>query len=264
MTHISGRKRPPHLAPRQSPEARRTPRTDSPPPTDPDRRGRYVPAPLRNRSYLDYRGYIRNHYDGLAGALTGLTGLVTGHAALAGRVVGARGFDIRGCKRILDAACGDGRYSKFLLRQADPDAMLTSFDLSTVMLRRARRRLDSDRVSHAVADLSRLPYADGCFDAIVCGWVLEHLPDPRMGLRELARVLAPGGKLLLLTTEDTVTGRLCCWLWKCQSYNRRSLRQVISECGLRWSRELWFSRLHRRLRLGGIVVELRREGLVHA
>ncbi|MFO0925474.1 MAG: class I SAM-dependent methyltransferase [Gemmataceae bacterium] len=266
MTHISGRKRPPHLLPRQSPEARRPPRTDGPAPADGDRhgRGRFAPAPLRNRSYLDYRGYIRNHYDGLAGALTGLTGLVTGHAALAGRLVCRSGFDVRGCKRILDAACGDGRYSKFLMRQADPDAVLTSFDLSAVMLRRARRRLGGDRVSHAVADLTRLPYPDGCFDAIVCGWVLEHLPDPRMGLRELARVLAPGGKLLLMTTEDTFSGRLCCWLWKCQSYNRRMLRQAIDECGLRWRRELWFSGLHRRLRLGGIVVELGREGAVHA
>lgn len=217
-------------------------------------------GPLHGRSFHNYRRFIRSHYDGLAGALTGITGLVTGHEALAGRLVRRGGFDVRGCKRILDAACGNGRYSRFLLRHADPDAVVTGFDLSPMMLRRARLRLDNPRVSHAVADLTRLPYADGCFDAIVCGWVLEHLPDPRLGLRELARVLTPGGKLLLLTTEDTFTGRLCGRLWHCQSYNRARLAGAVGECGLRWGRELWFTGLHRRLRLGGIIVELLREG----
>jgi ubiquinone/menaquinone biosynthesis C-methylase UbiE len=92
----------------------------------------------------------------------------------------------------------------------------------------------------------------------VCGWVLEHLPDPRPGLRELARVLQPGGKLLLLSTEDTFTGAVCSRLWHCRTYSRADLRRVCGECGLRWQREMWFSPLHRVLKLGGIIVELRR------
>jgi ubiquinone/menaquinone biosynthesis C-methylase UbiE len=119
-------------------------------------------------------------------------------------------------------------------------------------------------VSHAVADLTRLPYADGAYDAVVCGWVLEHLPDPALGLRELARVLSPGGQLLLLTTENTPTGRMCAWMWHCRTYDRARLREVAQECGLNWHRELWFSGLHRLLRLGGIIVELRRDGQAHA
>jgi SAM-dependent methyltransferase len=217
------------------------------------------PAPsMKGRSLGDYRNFIRDHYDGLPGALTAVTGLITGHEALAGRLIRPGGFDVRGCKRILDAACGNGRYSRYLLRQADADAVLTAFDLSPRMLRRARARLRGDRVSHAVADLTRLPYADAAFDAVVCGWVLEHLPEPRPGLRELARVLAPGGKLLLLCTEDTFTGRWCGRLWHCRTYDRGELRQACSDCGLRWERELWFSPLHRVLRLGGIIAELRR------
>ncbi len=213
----------------------------------------------RRRSFLDYRGFIKNHYDGLPGALTAVTGLLTGHEALAGRLLHPRAFDVRGCKRILDAACGNGRYSKFLLRRADADAVLTAFDLSHRMLLRAQARLRSPRVSYVTADLTRLPYADSSFDAIVCGWVLEHLPDPRSGLRELARVLAPSGKLLLLATEDTLTGALCSRLWHCRTYNRNELRRIAEgECGLHWQREHWFSGVHRWLGLGGIIVELRR------
>jgi SAM-dependent methyltransferase len=216
-------------------------------------------AEPRRRSFGDYKRFIQHHYDGLPGALTAVTGLVTGHEALAGRLIRPDRFDVRGCKRILDAACGNGRYTRFLLKYADPDAVITTFDLSSRMLQRARARLKSERVSHAVADLTRLPYADGCFDAIVCGWVLEHLPDPRPGLRELARILQPGGKLLLLSTEDTLTGAMCSRLWHCRTYNRGELRKVCAECGLRWERELWFSPLHQKLKLGGIIVELRRD-----
>jgi ubiquinone/menaquinone biosynthesis C-methylase UbiE len=206
----------------------------------------------------EYRRFIRGHYDGLAGAMTAVTGLVTGHEALAGRLIRPGAFDVRGCKRILDAACGNGRYSRYLLRHADPDALLTAFDLSPRMLERAARRVASDRASYAAADLTRLPYADATFDAAVCGWVIEHLPDPRPGLRELARVLKPGGKLLLLATEDTFTGRMCGRLWHCRTYRRPELRANCTECGLSWERDLWFSPLHRLFQLGGIIVELRR------
>jgi len=213
---------------------------------------------LQRRSVGDYRQYIRSHYDGVAGALTAITGLVTGHEALAGKLISPAGFDVRGCRRILDAGCGNGRYSRLLLRQADADAVMTGFDYSQQMLHRARKRLADGRATHVAADLTRLPYADESFDAIVCGWVLEHLPDPELGLRELARVLRPKGKLLLLTTEDTLTGAMCSRLWHCRTYNRSQLRRTCERCGFEWQRELWFSRLHARLRLGGIIVELQR------
>ena len=214
---------------------------------------------MARQEYSDYREFIRDHYDGFAGKLTGFTGLVTGHAALAGRLIRPRAFDVRGCKRILDAACGNGRYSKFLLRWADRDAIITAFDLSQRMLKRARRYLRNSRVSQIAADITRLPYPDAYFDAVVCGWVLEHLPDPQPGLRELARVMQPGGKLLLMATEDTLTGSMCSRMWHCRTYNRADLRRVCQECGLRWERPHFFSKLHRLFKLGGIIVELRRE-----
>ncbi|HMC65066.1 MAG TPA: class I SAM-dependent methyltransferase [Gemmataceae bacterium] len=213
----------------------------------------------RRRAFADYRRFVRDHYDGLPGALTRFTGVVTGHEALAGKLIRPSGFDVRGCKRILDAGCGNGRYSRVLLRHADPEARLTAFDLSQNMLRRARERVHSDRAGFAAADLTRLPFADQSFDAVVSGWVLEHLPDPRPGLRELARVLRPGGKLLLLTTEDTLLGAVCSRMWHCRTYNRPALRRVCQECELRWARELWFSPVHARLKLGGIIVELHKE-----
>jgi SAM-dependent methyltransferase len=212
----------------------------------------------RHQSFLDYRRFVERHYDGVAGKLTGITGLITGHEMLAGRLIRPSAFDIRGCKHILDAGCGNGRYTRFLLRRADKLATITAFDLSKRMLRRARRRLKSPRVSFVAADLTRLPYPDATFDAIVCGWVLEHLPDPRLGLSELARVMRPGAKLLLLVTEDTLTGSMCSRMWHCCTHNRVDLHRICQDCGLQWQRPLWFTRLHRMLKLGGIIAELRR------
>jgi ubiquinone/menaquinone biosynthesis C-methylase UbiE len=210
----------------------------------------------RRQSFLDYRRFIQNHYDGFAGQLISITGLVTLHEPLARRLIHPRAFDVRSCKRILDAGCGSGRHIHSLLRWASPEATITGFDLSQRMLKRARRNLRSPRVSFAAVDLTRLPFPDNYFDAIVCGWVLEHLPDPRPGLSELARVLATGGKLLLLVTEDTFTGSMCSRMWHCCTHNRSELKRICQECGLRWQRPLWFTRLHRMLKLGGIIAEL--------
>src|SRR5437588_10762013 len=92
----------------------------------------------QRRSFADYRRFIQRHYDGLPGKLTAVTGMLTGHEALAGKLLSPGGFDVRGCKRILDAACGNGRYSRFVLREADADAFITAFDYSQQMLHRAR------------------------------------------------------------------------------------------------------------------------------
>jgi SAM-dependent methyltransferase len=49
----------------------------------------------------------------------------------------------------------------------------------------------------ALADAERLPWADGCFDAALCNFVFEHLREPRVALRELDRVVRPGGLLYM-------------------------------------------------------------------
>src|ERR1700704_2856933 len=92
---------------------------------------------VTRQPFREYRKFIQGQYDGIAGKLTSFTGLVTGHEALAGRLIRPSAFDVRGCKRILDAGCGNGRYSRFLLREADADAIITGFDLSQKMLERA-------------------------------------------------------------------------------------------------------------------------------
>lgn len=203
----------------------------------------------------EYRQRVQKHYDGPAGAMLSWASLVSLHEPLAGRLFRRRKFDLTGCRQILDVGAGAGQLLRHLLRFSDANAEIVCFDLSHAMLGRARTRLRSNRPRPVVSDMARLPFPDGTFDCVTCGWVLEYLPDPGPGLRELARVLQPGGKLLLLTTEDTLTGALCSRTWKCRTHNRDNLRAVCREAGLPWTRQLWFSPVHRALRIGGILVE---------
>lgn len=207
-------------------------------------------------SYEEYREKIRDVYDGPQGAILAACSVISLHEPLGDRLLKERKFDLHGAQRILDVGSGAGQIAKHLLKYADRSASITCFDLSWGMLRRARQRLKSNRPRFVVADLSTLPFEDGAFDCVTCGYVLEHLPDPKVGLAELARVMQPGARMLLITTEDNFAGAWTSRIWRCRTYNRAELRKSCEELGLLWKKELWFTRMHKVLRAGGICVEI--------
>ncbi|MBN2579741.1 MAG: class I SAM-dependent methyltransferase [Pirellulales bacterium] len=211
---------------------------------------------IRRVSFEEYREKVRHVYGGPQGAFLAACSLISLHTPLGERLIRRRTFDLRGTRRILDVGSGAGQIARHLLKYADPEAQITCVDLSPEMLRRARRRLKSPRPRFVAADLSRLPFADGSFDCVTCGYVLEHLPEARFGLAELSRVMAPGAKMLLLTTEDTFSGAWTSRMWCCRTYSRRELADTCQQLGLHWNQELWFTPLHRAFRAGGICVEL--------
>jgi len=94
---------------------------------------------------------------------------------------------------------------------------------------------------------------------VTCGYVIEHLPDVRVGLAELAPVMSPGGRMLLFTTEDNFTGAWTSRMGCCRTYNRAELLGTCEHVGLMLQQELWFTPMHRVLRAGGICVELQRQ-----
>lgn len=219
---------------------------------------------IRRLSHQNYSRRIRDHYDGPAGAVLAIASLLSLHEPLVGRMIRKRTFDVTRFRRILDIGSGAGQILGHLLRTADRSTEIVACDLSHQMLRRARNRIKSSRPDYVVADMTRLPFADGSFDCITCGWVIEHLSDPRPGLREFQRVLVPDGSVFLLATEDTVSGFLTSRTWKCRTYNRRELQQACEEMGLPWNEQLWLSRVHRFFKMGGILVEAKKPTAVGA
>jgi ubiquinone/menaquinone biosynthesis C-methylase UbiE len=210
---------------------------------------------IRRQSLLQYRNHVRQLYDGPAGAVLALGSMLSLHEPLVGHVLRARKFDVSSSKRILDVGSGAGQILGHLIKVTDADSQLVAFDLSQQMLKRARTRLQSKRPEFVAGDLLRLPFTDESFDCVTCGWVIEHLPDPVPGLQEIGRVLRPGGSALILATEDTFSGAVVSRTWKCRTYNRDELQEACERSGLPWKGEVWFTRVHRFFKMGGIMVE---------
>jgi demethylmenaquinone methyltransferase / 2-methoxy-6-polyprenyl-1,4-benzoquinol methylase len=95
--------------------------------------------------------------------------------------------------RVLDACCGTGDLAVAAERRG---GRVVGLDFSEKMLERARRK--SGAIEWVQGDALALPFGDGEFDAATVGFGVRNLADLEGGLRELARVLKPGGKLAVL------------------------------------------------------------------
>jgi SAM-dependent methyltransferase len=93
--------------------------------------------------------------------------------------------------RILDAGAGEGQYAHYFARQR-----YCGVDLAVGDATWDYSRLD------AVADLTALPFGAGAFDAAIHMVTMEHLPEPSLALAEIARTLAPGGRLLIAAPHE--------------------------------------------------------------
>lgn len=105
------------------------------------------------------------------------------------------GEDLAGS--VLEVGAGVGANTA-VLAAAHPDATITATDLDPAMVAAARARLADfgERVTVEEADTTRLPFHDGRFDAAVSLLMLHHVLDWQGAIRELARVLRPGGRLV--------------------------------------------------------------------
>lgn len=147
--------------------------------------------------------------------------------------------------RCLDVGCGDGGTSGVWLNERT--ASYLGVDVSDAAVEMARRRgLDARRIEDAAA----LPFDDGSFDVAVCVEVLEHLFQPQLAVNEIARVLRPGGRVVLTVPNvahwrNRVDGVLGRWNprgdhlsaaepWRdahLRFFTIRSLTNLVQRCG---------------------------------
>lgn len=108
-------------------------------------------------------------------------------------------LDLQPGHRVLDLATGVGAMGSRLQRRF-PGASIVGVDLSAHQLGAARRNHPELPVLRG--DATRLPFADGTFDRLHCSWLLEHVPDPLAVLREVRRVLKPGGACQFIEVDN--------------------------------------------------------------
>ncbi|MBO7937639.1 methyltransferase domain-containing protein [Streptomyces antibioticus] len=107
------------------------------------------------------------------------------------------GLGLRAGDRVLDAGCGTGRALTPLRAAVGPTGVVVGLDLTPAMLE-AAVRAGRDRDGRLLlGDVAALPLRSGSFDAVFGAGLVSHLADPTGNLRELARVVRPGGTLAL-------------------------------------------------------------------
>ncbi len=104
--------------------------------------------------------------------------------------------------RVLDCATGTGDFALEFLRAVGSDGMVIATDICQPMLeefqRKADRRFPNLRIEYA--DMLSLPYPDGSFDVVSCGYGVRNADDPLQALHEMARVTKVGGCVVIVET----------------------------------------------------------------
>lgn len=133
-------------------------------------------------------------------------------------------------KRVLDAGCGKGRYAA-LIKHRFPQADVTALDISAEMLRHVPPGIRT--VQHGILDM---PFTPAEFDAVICIEALEHVVQIEEGIKELARVLKPGGKLIIIDKNKEKLGALEMPNWE-KWFGHEELIGLMQANGLETSAE---------------------------
>jgi len=147
--------------------------------------------------------------------------------------------DLPAGSAVLDMGCGRGTSVRLILSAlGGRPARLVAFDIDAAAVGRARRRLApllGDSVELHVADATRLPFADGEFDAALELGILHHIPEWQAALRETARVLRPGGVFYFAEPSyGRIHRGMYCLLGhpKDAGFTADELRSALAEAGL--------------------------------
>jgi len=111
-------------------------------------------------------------------------------------------LSLRTGERVLELGCGGGHLAREAAQFVGTTGQVCAVDISPDQIAAAQARCaDLAWVECQTADIAALPYADGAFDAVIAVQSLEYLPDLDAGLRQIHRVLRPGGRLIVVATD---------------------------------------------------------------
>jgi SAM-dependent methyltransferase len=123
-----------------------------------------------------------------------------GMSIVAERERAAAALCLGGRQRVLDVACGPGNFTSFFADQLAGDGFVIGLDNSVPMMARAVRDNSCARAVYMRGDALNLPFNDRVFDVVSCFAALHLVPEPLGVLNEMLRVLAPGGRIAVMTT----------------------------------------------------------------
>ena len=152
------------------------------------------------REAPEFATQVRGMFDRIAGVYDLMNTAMTAGLHHGWRERAADRAQLGGSDSALDVCCGTGDLALALARRVGPEGSVIGCDFSEPMLEAARRKATERGVAARFewADALELPYEDSSFDAVTVGFGVRNLADLERGLGEMARVLRPGGRLVIL------------------------------------------------------------------
>src|SRR6202167_5461681 len=192
---------------------------------------------LDDATHLDFdREMVEQAYDRWAP----IYDLVFGGVFSKGRTAAIQATNKLG-GRVLEVGVGTG----ISLPLYAPNVRIFGTDISEAMLNKARKRVAEQKLKNveglAVMDAEKLEFADDSFDVVMAQYVVTAVPNPEAALDEFARVLRPGGELIILTRVSADAGM--------RHFIEKRLQPVVRQLGFRtdfaWSRYAqWAAKAH--------------------
>ena len=174
------------------------------------------------------------------------------------QTVNFKHFPLQAGETVLDLGCGEGRH--VILAYLEGDVISIGVDLSLEDLRTTRNKAQAflqpgnahKSFGLSAANALQLPFADNTFDKVMCSEVLEHIPDYQRALKEIERVLKPGG--LFCASVPRHWPEKICWLFS-EAYHQvegghlrifkaGELKQQIETLGFHAFHQHWAHALH--------------------
>lgn len=136
---------------------------------------------------------------------------------------------------VLDCGVGSGALAIALRSILPASPKVCGIDLSGEMLARADVEMRKAGLMPELrqADILSIPYADASFDCVMAAHVLEHLPEPICALKEMVRVLKPGGRLFVCLTRRSKFGAFIQMKWRTWAITQQQGAAWLQECGLK-------------------------------
>ena len=179
-----------------------------------------MPGPEHGGAGTLEAGQVRTMFDRIAGVYDPLNTAMTAGLHHRWRARAADFAVVGPGSRVLDIATGTGDLAIELARRVEPGGEVLGSDFSEAMLERARAKVAARghagvRPRFEWADAMQLPYADASFDAATVGFGARNFEDLDKGLSEMARVVRPGGRVVVLeiTTPTRAPLSLFYRLW---------------------------------------------------
>jgi malonyl-CoA O-methyltransferase len=160
---------------------------------------------------------IQTRFNGTAGGFSNRISAEDGRAQV---ILSA----CRGARKILDAGCGKGRYAA-LVKAWLPESEVYGVDISKEMLAAV-----PPGIYCKLASIHDMPFADDEFDVVYCIEALEHVPNPSAAVAEMARLVRPGGYLIIIDKNSEKLGAMRIEPWEVW-FSREALSASMAERG---------------------------------